>query len=76
MRGSPQESFDTITHHCLGKVFPQELMNDWEKIYRIRNQASHVHPLDMDGYKTILEKSLSPNNLNPLARIKLALSGH
>lgn len=53
---------------------PCELIEAWERIYRIRNKSSHTEPLTRTDYEQVLQDALSPDVLLPLMKIKKALS--
>ncbi len=53
---------------------PSELLEAWERIYRIRNKSSHTEPLNQRDYQQVLQDVLSPDVLRPLMKIKKVLS--
>ena len=73
MTNSPQERLDFIVQKNLGKSLPDSVINAWEQIIRIRNQGSHVRPLNQRNYEQILQSALTPDVLGPLLKIKSAL---
>lgn len=68
------EQFDTVVVKCLNSHLPSHLLNAWERIHQIRNQASHTEPLNREDYQQLLQDALSPNVLKPLMQIKQFLS--
>jgi hypothetical protein len=74
MSGSSAEAFNSIVLRYLGDPLPRKLLEDWRRIYEIRNSGSHAMPLSRNAYETVLENALSPANLHPLIVIKEALS--
>lgn len=53
---------------------PSELLEAWERIYRIRNKSSHTELLARRDYEQVLDDALSPQVLLPLIKIKKVLS--
>lgn len=74
MHNCPTEWFDTVVTKCLHSPLPPHVLPAWERVHRIRNQASHTEPLNREKYQRVLEDTLSPNVLRPLLQIKQSLS--
>jgi hypothetical protein len=75
MQGRPTERFDQVVEECLAAPLPSEVLKAWERLFRLRNESSHIRALDRNGYERILDKGLAPDVLRPLMQIKKALSG-
>lgn len=76
MRTSPTESFNEIVSQCLQCPVDSKVFDAWQRIYRLRNLASHTRPLTYTDYSSVLSDALSPDLLLPLMKIKKALSNH
>jgi hypothetical protein len=76
MRTSPIESFNDIVSQCLQGAVDSSIFDAWKRIYRMRNQASHIRALNYSDYSSVLSDALSPELLLPLMKIKKALSNH
>ncbi len=77
IRAMPAHSsgfFDTVVSRCLQQPLPSHVFEAWERIYQIRNQASHTEPLSHKDYQRVLKDALSPDVLRTLMRIKQFLS--
>jgi hypothetical protein len=77
IRAMPNHSpnfFDTVVSCCLQQPLPSHVFDAWERIYQIRNQASHTEPLSHEDYKRVLKDALSPDVWRTLMRIKQFIS--
>ncbi len=65
-----EKIFDTVVSHCLQQPLPSHVFDAWERIYQIRNQASHTEPLSHEDSQRVLKDALSPDVLRTLMPIK------
>jgi len=75
MQGDPNEQFDYVIRGCLGvSHLPQSFMDDWQRIYQIRNPPSHSELLPKDEFIELANRVLNIKNLDVIVRIKKHLS--
>lgn len=73
MTSSSNEKLDCVIRQAIGSALPNEVIDAWKEIVRIRNLGSHVHRLDRGDYERLLGVALKPSVLRPMLEIKDAL---
>jgi hypothetical protein len=70
---SQEEHLSSLIETRLGRPFPLETLDDWDKIYKIRNPKSHTESLTLEDYREVVQRSTKLSVLEPLLQLKQAL---
>jgi hypothetical protein len=73
MNNNQAENLDQIILQCLQNPLPQHYLAVWQRIYEMRNPASHTDPLSKGDYNQLISDFINAQMFEPLVNIKSAL---